>query len=371
MAATDFGSLPAARKKVWAMEMFRHARDQSFWNRNGFIGSGTSDMTRPVHRITELTRTERGDVCIMQLVNDLVGDGVVGDNLMEGNEEALYNDAIEIRLDQLRNGVRNKGRMAEQRVVQRFRAVARDKLGFWRADKLDELMFLTASGVAYTQKLDGTTRAASQLPSLAFASDVAAPSTKRIMYAGSATSTGTLTANDKMSWDLIVRARALADRRYIKPLRMGGKEYYCILMSTEQERDLKRDNTYQTLVAKAHVRGPDNPLFNNALAVVDGTILYSHRKTYNTLGLASGSKWGAGGAIDGAQALLLGAQALGYASLGMPEYEESDNTDYNNRPGISIGSIMGLVKPQFITTHTGGTREDFGVVSIYTAASAT
>ena len=45
----------------------------------------------------------------MQLVLDLQNDGVVGDNELEGNEEAMVNDAQTITIDQLRHGVKSKG----------------------------------------------------------------------------------------------------------------------------------------------------------------------------------------------------------------------------------------------------------------------
>ena len=143
-----------------------------------------------------------------------------------------------------------------------------------------------------------------------------------------------------------------------------------MLLSTEQMRDLKTDNTYQTLVSKAAPRGNDNPLFKGATAVVEGVILYDHQKTPNTLGLASGSRWGSGGTVHGAQALLLGAQALGFAALGNMEMEESDNTDYGNRPGMSVGRIIGFKKPDWKSLFDNKTRQDFGVMSIYTAAAA-
>lgn len=369
MAATNFGALSTAEVRAWSSKIWMAGRDSNFWFSNGFIGEGQGNV---IERVTELTETKRGRVCTMNLVADMQGDGVVGDNLMEGNEESLSNDTIEIRIDQLRHGVRSAGRMQEQATVIRFRAQGKDKLGFWMGDKLDELMFLTISGVSYSTKLDGSSRAStSQLPQLTFASDVSAPTSGRKYYAGSATSTATLTASDKMTWNLIVNVQAYAKRKRMKPIRSGGREYYAMVMSTEQMRDLKTDNTYQTLVSKAGPRGDNSKLFTGAVAVVEGVILYDHQKVYNTLGLASSSKWGSGGTVDGAQALLLGAQALGFAQLGNVDWAESDNTDYGNRPGIAVGRIVGIVKPAWKSLFDSNTRQDFGVMSVYTAASAT
>jgi len=368
MASTDFGALDVARKKVWAAEIWQAGRDANFWMSNGFVGTGLNNV---VQRITELTRTERGDECIMQLVADLQNDGVVGDNILEGSEEALFNDAKSIHIDQLRHGVRSKGAMSEQRTVIRFRSTTKEKLSFWFADKLDEIMFLTAAGMAYTLKVDNSTRPTSQLPQLRFASDVVAPSSGRVRYANANTATSTLTTSDKLGWNMIVSAQAYAKRKKLRPIRGGGREYYAMLVSTEQMRDLKTDTTYQTVVSRAAPRGDNNPLFRNAIAVIDGCILYDHNKVPNTLGLASGSKYGSGGTVDGAQALLLGAQALGFSTISDMQYEESDNTDYHNRPGIAVSRMIGVLKPQFTSIPDANTEQDFGIISLYTAAAAT
>lgn len=252
--------------------------------------------------------------------------------------------------------------------VIRFREQGKDKLAFWVADKLDELMFLTLSGRAYTLKTDGSTRSGSQLPSLRFAADVAAPSSNRIIYAGSATSEGTLTATDKMSWATIVRARTLAERKRLRPIKSGGKNYYCMVISSEQRRDLVLDPTYQTIVRSADATGDKNKLFTGAMAKVDGIVLYSHQKVFNTFGTST--KWGSGNLVEGAQAMLLGAQAGGIATLGSMFWRESDKTDYNNRPGVGVGRKIGMLKPQFKSVFDSNTKQDFGTIAVKTAAAA-
>ena len=366
--ATDFGALSAARKKLWAADIWEAGRDASFWNMNGFIGDGAGSV---IQRITQLTQTERGNEVSMQLVADLLGDGVVGDNRLEDNEEAMFNAAISLKIDQLRHGVRSAGAMSEQATIIRFRSQAKEKLGFWFGDKVDELLFLTAAGRAYSLKLDGSTRATSQLPSLKFAADVAAVSTNRIDYTGVATSEATLTTSDTMTWNAIVTVQSMAKRKRMKPIRSGGREYYCLVMSTEQARDLKKDSTYQQNVGRAAERGANNPLFKGAFAIVDGVILYEHNKVYTTLGKTSGvDKWGSGNTVDGAQAMLLGAQAMGFAQLFDTKYMESDNTDYGNRPGIAVGRLIGMLKPPSPSPVDAPATEDLRIFTLKTAAAA-
>lgn len=372
MATTDFGALSDLDKKVWSLQVSKQGRDDNFFMSNGFMGSNTMDTTKPIQRVTELTQTERGTEAVLPLVTDLSGGGVVGDNQLEGQEEALLTDAQTIRIDQIRNGVRSKGKMAEQATVLRFRVQAKDALSFWLADLIDELLFLAAAGRAFSLKTDGSSRGTTQLTQLKFAADVVAASTNRIMYAGSATSEATITAADTFTWDLVTTAKAFAKRKRIRPVRAGGRSYYILVLSTEQCRDLEKTADYKALVAQALPRGLDNPLFNNAKKVINEVVIYDHQKVYNTLGLASGSRWGSGSTINGAQAFLMGAQALGFAQLGdgTPGMEESDNTDYKNRPAIGISRIIGILKPQFKSKYDANAREDYGMVTLKTAAAA-
>jgi len=370
MAATDFGALTVAQKKVWAAETWSAGRDKSFFFSNGFIGKSDSDMNSVIQRVSKLTETERGLECVMQLVQDLQGDGVVGDNEMEGNEEAMVNDAVVIRFDQIRNGTKSKGEMAEQATVIRFRTQSKEKLAHWLSDKLDELMFLTLSGRNYTQMVDGKTRVGSQLPSLRFAADVVAPSSQRIIHAGSATSEGSITSSDKMSWETIVRAHTLAQEKRLRPIRSGGKEHYCMVMHPRQRQSLVLDPTYMTVLRSADKVGADNKLFTGAFATVDGVILYAHNKACSTTGLTASNKWGAGGNVDGAQAIMMGAQAGGISMIGSMFYRESSSSDYGNRPGTATGRKIGMLKPQFKSIYDENTRQDFGTIAVKTAAPA-
>ena len=109
MAVTDFGALSEARVRVWSAAVWQAGRDKSFWMSNGFVGSNDEDMNRPIQRVTQLSKTQRGLECVMQLVLDMTGDGVVGDNQLDGQEEAMVNDTQTIRIDMIRHGVKSKG----------------------------------------------------------------------------------------------------------------------------------------------------------------------------------------------------------------------------------------------------------------------
>lgn len=337
---------------------------------NKFIGTGDASI---VQRITELTKTEKGERVLMHLLADLRDDGIVGDNEREGNEEEMMTYTDDITIDLISHGVRQKGKLAEQKTVVSFREHARDVLSYWLANRIDQLMFQTLSGIDYSLNTDGSTRTSGAFASLAFNSDVSAPTANRhvrVTADGSGVYTGLLAgatasvdATDKLSYKALVDLGVYAKTKYVKPIMQGGKEYYVLLMRPEGLAQLKKDSDYMSAVITGLPRNEkSNPFFSGASVTVDGLIIHEHRLVYNTLGAASGSKWGAGSAIDGSRALLLGPQALGMADLGSPEWSEK-LFNYDSSPGINVDKMFGLVKPKYYTNY-GSTIEDFGVIAV-------
>ena len=174
MALTNFALLTDEQKTVWSLDFWKLARNHSFLTK--FMGSSANSL---VHRITELKKSEKGTRAVITLLDDLEGDGIVGDRMLEGNEEATKSYDQVIRIDQLRHATRSEGRIAEQKSIVSFRENARDKLAYWIADRIDQLGFLTLAGIAYTQHTNGRPRVGSDLKNLEFAADVAPPSPKR------------------------------------------------------------------------------------------------------------------------------------------------------------------------------------------------
>lgn len=359
---TNFAALTSKQKLAWSREFWSATRDQLFVKR--FLGTGENAM---IQRITELTPTEKGDQCVMQLVADLVGDGVVGDNEREGNEEAMQAFDQTITIDLLSHGVKSKGKLAEQKSVIKFREQGRDKLAFWAAQRVDQLAILTMSGIGYGFKNNGALRVGSPFPSLAFAADVTAPTSKRaLMWDGTSLQssvTGSITSAFIPKYTMIVDAIAYAKEHYIKPLMNGGKAYYVLLVQPGTLAGLKKDPDYQrAVVAVATKSGMDSPWFSGATITIDGAVIHEHNLVYNTKGAASGSKWGAAGAVNGTRTLLCGAQALGMADVRPAEWAEK-NFQYDSQPGINIDKMFGFLKPKFFSINENSF-EDFSILTI-------
>lgn len=365
MADTNFGALTSEQKTVWERDVWKNGRNANFFSR--FVG-GAGAM---VHRITELTQDERGSRAVMTLVADLEGDGVVGDNELEGNEEAIKAYDRVVNIDQMRHANKSKGRMAEQGSVVRFREQSRDVLGYWAGDRLTQLMFLTLSGVAYSLNPDSTARVGSQFPSLSFAGDVAAPSTNRYFnWEGTTTdtliagNTATVAAGDTPTFDMLTLMKAKAQENLLKPIRgegdMAGMESYFVFMTPGGMAELKKDDRFHQALRDAMPRTPNNPLFKGAnVYYIDGMAIYVHNHVVHS------ATWGSGSNVAGQAVLMCGAQAIGFADIGMGEWVEK-SFDYDSKPGISYSKICGLHKPQFMSATTGAV-EDFGVIRVNTA----
>jgi len=368
MADTNFALLTNEQKTAWSMDFWKQARNHSFLNK--FLGKGPNSL---VQHITELKKSEKGARAVITLLADLVGDGIAGDRTLEGNEEAMQSFDQVIKIDMLRHANRHEGRMADQKSIVEFRGNSRDKLAYWLADRIDQMAFLTMSGVSYSMKNNGAARVGSDLLSLEFAADVSAPTAARrlrwdygtkSLVSGAATSD--LLAEDKLTWQTFVELKAYAKDRYIRGINGdGGEETFHAFMTPQAMARLKMDPDYMANLRYSTSANKNDALFTGSTVKVDGIYLHEFRHVYNTSGAASGSKWG-GGAVDGCQMLFCGAQSLAMADIGAPEWDEKE-FDYGNQQGISVGKILGFKKPKFSSIYENGAVEDFGVISCYVA----
>lgn len=371
MSLTNFGLLTSEQKTVWAMELWKNARNMAFVNK--FLGKGPNSM---IQHITELKASEKGARAVITLLADLTGDGVAGDRALEGNEEGMQTFDQVIRIDQLRHANRHEGRMADQRSIVEFRGNSRDVLAYWLSDRIDQMAFLTLGGVAYSLKPDGTLRVGSDLPYLDFAADVTSPSAKRRLrwdgtsavhtLVSSAASSAVL-ATDLPSWELFVQLKAYAKNRYIRGIKeSGGEETYHAFLTPTAMAKLKMDSNYMLNLRHSTQSDKNNALFTGSSVKIDDIYLHEFRHVPNTAGALSGSKYGGAGTIEGSQILFCGAQALGMADIKAPEWNEK-GFDYENSQGISVGKILGFKKPVFNSIYEANSAEDFGVVSVYVA----
>lgn len=360
MALTNFAALTNEAKTAWSMDLWKHARNNSFITQ--FTGSGSNSM---IQRITELTKSKKGARAVITLLADLEGDGIVGDRTLEGNEEPMKSYEQVIRIDQMRHANRHEGRLADQKSIVNFRENSRDVLAYWLADRIDQLAFLTLSGVTYANNTNGTARVGSDFPFLEFAADVSAlTDARRLRWDAStglstAGATADLVAADIITWETLVRMKEYAKTNYIRGIKPQGglDELFHVFMTPRCMANLKMDTDYMDNLRHTVQSGMNSKLFSGGVVTVDGLVLHEYRHVYHS------DSWG-GGSQKGTQVLMCGAQALAFADLGAPEWDEKE-FDYNNQPGISIQKMLGFLKPQFNSIYAGNTVQDHGVISCY------
>ena len=391
MADTDFGELLVHKKKAWSRDLWRQARNNSFVLKN----AGTA-ATSCIQKITALTKSEKGDRAITTLVPELVGNGIAGDNTLEGNEEQGTAYDFEIPIDQHRMGMKSKGRMTEQATIVQFRKTARDLIGYRFGTVIDRLGFNTLSGLAPDTLPNGTeqqltTVTGGNLKDLGFTSTTP-PTDQRAFFADAVDDTVNLGEGvgtaipGRLTYGHIVNLKAEAVSRYIKPVMHSeyGEVYY-MWVSPKVMANLKLDPDFLQNIRLAMPRSKKNDLFVGTDAVlVDGVVVMSHRYVVTNIGSAdntvvsAATTGGAGIALPkfgilsgtnnatvGARCLFLGAQALCLADLGAPTWEESDSTDYKNKPGMATGKLYGMAKSQYKGSYDDAANlQDFGALTL-------
>jgi N4-gp56 family major capsid protein len=352
MAVTAYGVNDALAVKLWSKELAVEALKKTYFK--DFIGSSPSSLIQ----LKSETSKGPGDKITFGLRMQASGDGVIGDGVLEGNEESLttYSDAVYV--DQLRHAHVTGGRISEQRVPFDLRQECKDSLSDWWANRLD---------TAFANQICGNTGQADTRYSGNQAT--VAPSATRIVYPSSARVTeATINSSDIFTLNCIDKAveAARVASPMIRPLKINGRDYYVAFLHDYQVTDLRiSTSTGQWLdIQKSAMTGgqvSDNPILTGALGEYNGTLLYR----WNRIPVAPTST--AAGAGNVRRAVLCGAQAMMLA-FGQDNSESKFTWveklfDYDNRFGVAAGTIFGMKKTVFNSL-------DFGTILMPTYAVA-
>ncbi len=346
MADTQFGTNDPQSIKIWSKKTYLEAKRGAFFF-NKFLGTSEDSI---LYHAKDLEKTA-GDNIVFDLLVEMKGDGITGDNILEGNEEALsfYQDSIKI--DQLRHA-HVFGRMSQQRTLHDLRKSGQWALSRWWSNKFESLLF------GY---LCGNT-------SLTFAGNtgVVADAAHQL-YSGDATSEATIGNNDQFNLEDIDYAKEQATTAPypMRPVRIEGDDYFVVVLHPYSVTDLKLSLggggtsgiKWHEIQQYANVRGLKNPIFKGSLGVYNKCILFESHRIYSPL-------------TDVRRNLFLGAQAgvfaLGNAYDKMGQKKAGSNNyiswvekdrDYNNKRGLAAGCTFGINKTRFNSM-------DFGVITI-------
>lgn len=357
MATTQFGVNHALAVKLWAKKLAVEALKATSWG--PFVGEDANSLIQ----IKSETQKGPGDQVTFGLRAQLTGRGVQGTETLEGNEEALtlYNDAVVINeiAHAVRSGAPNS--ISQQRVPFNIREEALDGLKDWFANRFDTWFFNQMCG--FTPETD-TIYTGNQA--------VIAPDASHRIWSETSTtadedldSTGD-TFNVNLINTAVERAKTLTTP--IRPIKMGGKEWYVCFLHPYQVTDLRNDaNTVGSWfdIQQSALQGGEitnNPIFTGALGVINQTILLENSRVTNGVNSSTGAA-----DTDTRRAVFCGAQAAAIAfgqNNGPDEYTWVEQMfDYERQLGVSAQTIAGLKKTRFNSA-------DYGVITISTYAVA-
>ena len=241
------GELDYAIPTFWAERLREDAIRRAFW---GSRFEGKEGSNKPIIVNEDFTK-KPGDRINFQVVSQCFTPGVTGETILSGKEAKLALGQYYLTVDWLRNAYAYTKNL-ERRVNFSITQTIRQNLSNWMARHIDSDMFAAL---------------------IAGASNT--------LYAGNATTSADLDANDHFGTEEIDRIK-LALQRTAIPIRVEGSdgqesEYYGIVISEIDEYWLKGDDVWNQAQREAGVIGDKNRIFTGALGMYNGCILYVHR----------------------------------------------------------------------------------------------
>ncbi len=340
MAVTTVATGDAITVKAYAEKIFRETLKQSYFSR--FMGSGSDACVQVDTRLEK----EAGDRITFPLRYRLQGSGVTGSGTLENNEEALDTASFNVTLEEYAHAVRVRQGLDVQRPAFDLNSEASMAIKDWGTEKIDQLCF-DAIGIG-----DGATTDPTKIfypnSSGVFTGTGSAATAKAGLHATNSLISPAFVEALK-TWAMTGGDRAQIP---LRPIKVGGKKYYILLVHPDCLYDLRTNSTYLAFLREAEVRGSENPIFAGAEAIINGVVIHAHENVATFTN-------GGGASVAGAKCALLGAQALVWAWGRRPKLVEK-SFDYDRQKGVAWSMIAGVSKTQFDS-------KDFGLLGVYLA----
>lgn len=356
MSITTVGLNDPKSVAKWSGLLAVDTMRQSYWT-SRFMATGSASSA-PVVVFNELG-AGAGDAISFDVSMQINAAPVEGDDLLEGNEQALSFFTDKLYIDIARQGVNAGTRMSQQRTMHSLREVARRRLADYFSRLFDETITAYASGARgvnsdWVLPTTWTGRANNAL---------SAPDADHLMYAGNATAKNDLDANDVVTLALVDKLVATAksmDEMPIQPVQVDGGEKFVFVMGPWAEYSLRTstgtDNSWINVQrALAGAVGRDSEIFKGALGEYAGVVLHVSPRTIQF------SDYGNPATVKAARGLFLGHQAIamgfGAGSNKMRFQWVEDTVDLENQIVIAAHAIFGCKKVTFNS-------KDFGVIAV-------
>ena len=395
MARTSILNPNELTQKAWPQTVFRIMLENM--QLSGLMSEG-NDMPIVIDRTLQ---GRPGDQVVFELDMPLSNAGGTDDSDIEGNEESMSFFNFPVTIHERNTGVRSAGKMTDKRSAVKIRSKAAFAIGRWTAEQVENDMIWGLSGLGNQNTYAG------EGTSSILTINEKAPSATRIFYGGQTVAgvvieetsdslIGDFGADDAQNYLFgtkiisIVKIRAQLAFPKFKPISIGGKWYYVMLMHPLQIKSLREETGaagWSQIQANANIRGLANPLFtkegtgrermfDGIVGVWDDVILLESERIETRV---AGEVFDNGDTIDTnivsgdyriARGMLLGAQA-GLLGWGQPWKRLERNFDYFRKPGTATDGIYGFSKTRFrdpgAGQNTNTAQADFAVWIVDTA----
>jgi len=364
------------------------------------VGLSKDDPSNFVQYFEE-TANKSGDQIKYDLIYNVFGPGIAGDNVIAGSEVPLTFDQDTLVINQLRQAILLKGMMSQQRVPFSLRDKAKNTDSNWLRQMFNYGLMNQAAGNVGATRLPyvGTSGADSGQFNYTGMQTPLEPSSDHQIFPGGSPDEVTVGTDPKFAFtlDIIPDAVALMQGTLnipIKPVIVNDLEINGVaFLDHLMVKDLKKQydqgqwgNIMGMAMQGGQVQG--NPIFTGALGIFDNVIL--HQDTYLPWGDGLTSKTNqvldpktktlipapnslynysyatkniGRGVILGAQAIALAVgMADGTADAPLRVKWVEEPLDANNQLRVTAGMIFGFKKTQF-----GGS--DYGLVEFSTFVS--
>lgn len=357
--------------QIWDKQFFaEYIRANRF---KKYFGTTESSMIQVKDSLT----TKNGDTITFAAVRRLVGAGVTGNTVLEGNEEILDQRSMKLTVAPIRHAVA-VSEWDEQKSTIELRDVAKTSLKNWSMEKLrnDIIIALSSVGTINGVTIPYATATATQRNLwLASNSDRVRFGALASNYSSGVMATALLTldnTNDIMTGKMLSTAKRQAQTAspHIRPIMTNDtndEEWFVVFMPSLVFRDFRNDPAVLSANANGRPRETkwmDNPMFSGGDLVWDGMIV----REIPELPVLAGA--GTAG-IDVAATFLCGAQAIG-AGWAQRTKTTTNVRDYGYFTGCGLQEIRAIGKLEFGRDPTSDTTTlvDQGIFTLFTSAVA-
>jgi N4-gp56 family major capsid protein len=357
---------PGLTPIIWDSEYFsEYVRTSQFAK---YFGTSMDAM---IQLRDDLTR-KNGDTIVFPAVRRLVGAGVTGNTVLEGNEEVLNARSLKLAVNVFRHAV-SVSEWDEQKSVIDLRMAARDALMIWDKEKMRNDIIGSFGQITADGDVGLTYAAATAAQRNAWLVN----NTDRVLFGAAvanhvsgvmATALATVdnTADKMTATQLnLAKRRARLASPHIRPIRVNNdEEWFVVFVPSLVFRDLLTDTTIINSLQYAWDRGQNNPLFTGGDILYNGMII---REIPELPVLHSGDTGGS--TIDVGFSYLCGAQAVGIAWAQRAK-STTNVRDYDFFHGVGLSEIRGIGKLRWGTDPTVDQTKpvDAGVFTIVSAA---